>query len=100
MSTAPSKTAGEKAKIEIFLKATGNAPILKNKKWQVHRGKKIEWIAEFLRKTLKCDPSESIFLYINQAFAPSPDREIGSLYESYGVEGRLIIHYAKTEAWG
>ncbi|XP_077975583.1 ubiquitin-like protein ATG12 [Styela clava] len=88
------------SKIDVLLRPAGDAPILKRKKWQVDPAKKVEWIAGFLRKLLKCEQSESIFLYVNQAFAPSPDRDIGTLYECFGGDGKLVLHYAKTQAWG
>ncbi|CAG5093635.1 Similar to Atg12: Ubiquitin-like protein ATG12 (Rattus norvegicus) [Cotesia congregata] len=64
----------DKTKIDILLKATGNAPIMKKKKWA--------------------------FLYINQTFAPAPDQTVKNLYDCYGTDGKLIIHYCKSQAWG
>ncbi|XP_013789132.1 autophagy protein 12-like [Limulus polyphemus] len=90
----------EKVKIDILLKATADAPIMKRKKWAVDPCKKIGWIIEFIRRYLKLDPSESLFLYVNQAFAPSPDQEVRNLYECFGADGKLVLHYAKTQAWG
>lgn len=86
--------------INVLLQATGDAPILKKKNWNVKSEKTVEFVATFIRKLLKCEPSESLFLYVNQAFAPSMDREIGSLYDCYGSDGKLVLHYAKSEAWG
>jgi len=87
-------------KVEVLLRPTGDAPILKRKKWQVDPSQTVQWVIQFLRKLLKCEQADSLFLYVNQAFAPSPDREIGSLYECFGVDGKLVLHYAKTQAWG
>uniref|UniRef100_A0A2S2PS79 Ubiquitin-like protein ATG12 n=1 Tax=Schizaphis graminum TaxID=13262 RepID=A0A2S2PS79_SCHGA len=89
-----------KEKIEILLKATGNAPILKRKKWMVEKEKTVASINDFLRKLLKLESSDSLFLYVNQAFAPSPDQTMNNLYECYNTDGRLILHYCKTQAWG
>ncbi|XP_058463327.1 autophagy protein 12-like [Malaya genurostris] len=87
-------------KIDIILHATGNAPILKQKKWAVDQEKSISAIIKFIHKYLKLEPGEKLFLYINQTFAPSPDQIIKNLYECYGANGKLVLHYAKSQAWG
>jgi len=93
-------TTDNKEKIEILLKATGNAPILKTKKWMVEKEKTVAAINDFLRKLLKLDSSDTLFLYVNQAFAPAPDQTMKNLFECYSTDGRLILYYCKTQAWG
>lgn len=46
--------------VDVLLKATGNAPIMKTKKWTVDKDKKIGWIIEFIKKYLKLEKSESL----------------------------------------
>ncbi|CAH8459850.1 unnamed protein product [Heterobilharzia americana] len=87
-------------KVVLLLKATGNAPVMKKMKWSVSRKQKIHWVVDFIRKYISCAPSESLFLYVNQCFAPAMDAEIGPLYDCFSVEGKLILHYCKTQAWG
>ncbi|ETN65795.1 autophagy-specific 12 [Anopheles darlingi] len=87
-------------KIDIVLHATGSAPILKQKKWSVDQEKPISAIIKFIHKYLKLDAEERLFLYINQTFAPAPDQVIKNLYDCYGTNGKLVLHYAKTQAWG
>lgn len=87
-------------KVILLLKAAGNAPVMKKMKWSVSRKQKIHWVVDFIRKYISCAPSESLFLYVNQCFAPAMDAEIGSLYDCFSVEGKLILHYCKTQAWG
>ncbi|CAD0254283.1 unnamed protein product [Spodoptera exigua] len=89
-----------KVKIDILLKATGNAPIMKKKKWAVDAEKPIGWIMEFVKKYLKLEPNEKLFLYVNQTFAPSPDQLVKNLYECFGTDGKLVLHYCKSQAWG
>ncbi|XP_060532298.1 autophagy protein 12-like [Cylas formicarius] len=89
-----------KSKVDILLKPTGNAPIMKKKKWSVDSDKPIAWITEFIKKYIKLDPNEKLFLYINQSFAPSPDQIVRNLYDCYSTEGKLVLHYCKTQAWG
>ena len=90
----------KESKVEVLLRPAGNAPILKKKKWHVDPNQSVGYVIGFLRSLLKCDVSDSLFLYVNQAFAPSPDRKIGSLYECFGAEKKLVLHYAKSQAWG
>ncbi|XP_071813427.1 ubiquitin-like protein ATG12 [Apostichopus japonicus] len=102
--TSPSNNArpvqSKSDKVDILLKATGDAPILKKKKWAVPGDRTISGIIDFLKKYLRCQPSESVFLYVQQTFSPSPDQQISNLYECYGSDGKLVLHYCKSEAWG
>lgn len=40
------------------------------------------------------------FLYVNQTFAPAPDQIIKNLYDCYGSNGKLVLYYCKSQAWG
>ena len=40
------------------------------------------------------------FLYINQAFQPAPDEILLNLYTRFKVDGKLMVYYARTPAWG
>ncbi|XP_070166576.1 autophagy protein 12-like [Polyergus mexicanus] len=90
----------DKTKIDILLKATANAPIMKKKKWSVCQDNPIGRISEFIKKYLKLESNERLFLYVNQTFAPAPDQTVKNLYECYGADGKLVIHYCKSQAWG
>ncbi|XP_018306772.1 autophagy protein 12-like isoform X2 [Mycetomoellerius zeteki] len=90
----------DKSKIDILLKATANAPIMKQKKWSVCQDNPIGRISEFIKKYLKLDSNERLFLYVNQTFAPAPDQTVKNLYDCYGADGKLVIHYCKSQAWG
>ncbi|KAH9512273.1 Ubiquitin-like protein [Bulinus truncatus] len=85
---------------DILLKPAGDAPIMKKKKWTVDRTKKICWVSDFIKKYIKIEPSDSLFLYVNQSYAPSPDTDIGSIFDCFGSDGKLVLHYCKTQAWG
>ncbi|KAJ1505456.1 Ubiquitin-like protein [Coelomomyces lativittatus] len=54
----------------------------------------------FLRRELRLKKDGSLFLYINQAFAPNPDEKLGNLYDCFGSDGHLIVNYCTTPAWG
>lgn len=46
--------------MDILLKPTGNAPIIKKKKWTVDGDKKISWVIKFMRKYLKLESNEKL----------------------------------------
>lgn len=50
----------DKQKVDILLKPTGNAPIMKKKKWTVDSDKPIGWIVEFIKKYLKLEANEKL----------------------------------------
>nr|XP_022317492.1 ubiquitin-like protein ATG12 isoform X1 [Crassostrea virginica] len=77
--TSPSHAV--ESKIDVLLKPAGDAPIMKKKKWAVDRNKRIGWVGEFIKKYLKLTAQDSVFLYVNQSFAPTPDTEIGSVFD-------------------
>ncbi|XP_072884817.1 ubiquitin-like protein ATG12 isoform X2 [Hemitrygon akajei] len=86
--------------VDILLKAVGDTPIMKQKKWTVERSRTIQALGQFVKKFLKLEPLEQLFIYVNQSFAPSPDQEVGTLYECFGSDGKLVLHYCKNQAWG
>lgn len=97
---SPAKSAGSSSKIDVLLKPAGNAPILKKKKWTVDRHKQIGWICDFIRKLIRTETEDSVFVYVNQSFSPSPDTEMGTLFDCFGSDGKLVIYYCRTQAWG
>ncbi|KAH3778735.1 hypothetical protein DPMN_180206 [Dreissena polymorpha] len=86
--------------VNVLLKAAGDAPILKKKKYTLERNKRIAYISTFLSKLIKLESGESIFLYVNQSFAPALDSEVGSVFDCFGSDGKLVLHYCKSQAWG
>uniref|UniRef100_A0A1A8SJE5 Ubiquitin-like protein ATG12 n=1 Tax=Nothobranchius rachovii TaxID=451742 RepID=A0A1A8SJE5_9TELE len=100
ISTDPSATNDEKKKIDVLLKAVGDTPIMKKKKWAVDRGRTLQSLSQFISRFLKLDASEQLFIYVNQSFAPSPDQEVGILFDCFGSDGKLVLHYCKSQAWG
>jgi ubiquitin-like protein ATG12 len=87
-------------KIEVRLQPTGDAPIMKKRKWAVDPQKTIGQINKFVRGYIKLDEKENLFMYVNQAFAPSPDQTVQNLYECFGSDGNIVLHYSKNQAWG
>ncbi|XP_063900462.1 uncharacterized protein LOC135120035 [Zophobas morio] len=87
-------------KVIIRFRAVGDAPILKKIKYKVTAEDDFKTIIIFLRSLLKCSSSETLFLYINQAFSPSPDEPIKNLFEMFAKDNKLDIFYCKSPAWG
>ena len=85
------------AKVVVLLKATGDAPILKQNKFKISAHEKFEKVVSFLGTQLG---KKQIFAYLNSAFTPRYDETVAKLYEWYGVEGKLVVNYATTPAWG
>ncbi|XP_020083414.1 ubiquitin-like protein ATG12 isoform X2 [Ananas comosus] len=61
-------------KVVIHLRPTGDVPILKQAKFK--------------------------FVYINSAFSPNPDELVIDLYNNFGFDGKLVVNYASSMAWG
>ncbi|VDM20070.1 unnamed protein product [Wuchereria bancrofti] len=87
--------------VEILLKAVGDAPILKQNKWTVDEKKTVAELCIFLRSYMKLNDSDSLLLFINQCFAPSPDQTVRNLKDCFAPgDSKLVINYSKTQAWG
>uniref|UniRef100_A0ABM5FT14 Ubiquitin-like protein ATG12 n=1 Tax=Pogona vitticeps TaxID=103695 RepID=A0ABM5FT14_9SAUR len=66
-------------KIDVLLKAVGDTPIMKTKKWTVERTRTIQGLIDFIKKFLKLLASEQL---------------------CFGSDGKLVLHYCKSQAWG
>lgn len=89
-----------KDKITIMFKSTGDAPILKQRKFLIDPSKDVSWLMGFLRRQLKLQISDALFLYVSQSFVPPPDQVIRNLYECFGADRKLIFNYSLNPAWG
>uniref|UniRef100_A0A8C7LX83 Ubiquitin-like protein ATG12 n=1 Tax=Oncorhynchus mykiss TaxID=8022 RepID=A0A8C7LX83_ONCMY len=79
--TEDSGMADDKKKIDVLLKAVGDTPIMKTKKWSVEKGRTVQSLSQFISRFLKMEANEQLFIYVNQSFSPSPDQEVGVLFE-------------------
>ena len=78
----------------------GAPPALTRDKWNVTRDKTIGAITNFVKKPLKMEAHQTLFMYVKQTFSPSADVEVGKLYDCFGSDGQLVLHFCMTEAWG
>ena len=111
---------GSSNKVRVHFVAVGSAPLMKRNKFQIGANEPFRSVMVFLHRMLKKSPdpkkegnfanttnissvsggSESLFLYCNAAFVPSPDERLGDLSDCFSVRGDLVIHYSFQEAWG
>jgi len=67
-------------KIVVRFRAVGSAPVPRRDVVKVVSTNKFEAVVAYLRKTLKVQETESVFLYINNTFAPALDEVVGNLW--------------------
>ncbi|KAJ9081320.1 Ubiquitin-like protein [Entomophthora muscae] len=87
-------------KVIVRFRAVGNAPIMKRNHYNIKTTFKFRALTNFLRKELGYKSSESLFLYVNSSFAPSPDESVSNLFKCFQVDNQLIINYCTSQAWG
>lgn len=97
-----SSNPSDQKKLVVLFKNTGSAPILSSPRWNVNASSTIEDMVRFLRKILniKKDKSQSIFIYVNQSFAPALDQTIQNLFDCFETDKKLILYYSVVQAWG
>lgn len=98
---APSAAAsGGKVRCHLRSIGGGGAPILTKNKFKIDGTSSISAVDAFLRKQLKLDSGQSLFIYVNDAFAPTPEQDLQQLYDCFAVGGELVLNYSITEAYG
>ncbi|KAG8718929.1 hypothetical protein FRC12_011937 [Ceratobasidium sp. 428] len=90
----------ESTRVLIQFKAVGNAPIMKKNEYGISSSQPFQAIVKFLRGQLGLKSGDPLFTYINLSFAPAPDERISNLFKSFAVDGKLIVNYCSTAAWG
>ncbi|KAG7379004.1 Ubiquitin-like protein [Phytophthora pseudosyringae] len=88
------------APVTLQFVAVGSAPLLKRTKFTVSGHDQLSVVYKFLKKQLRLKEAESLFVYCNSSFAPSPDQRLSSLFESFQVGDVLVLNYSLTQAWG
>ncbi|OBT86908.1 hypothetical protein VE02_04389 [Pseudogymnoascus sp. 03VT05] len=102
-ATAALKDAGafDKPKVTVRFKAIGSAPILKQPVCRINATQRFEAVVAYLRRVVKCGPQDSVFLYVNNTFAPSLDEIVGNLHRVSPLPGSLELLQANVlgTAW-
>ena len=88
-------------KLIVLLKATGDAPRLKQSKVKVNTSCEFVEVVLHLSRVLK-QKSVGIFVYLNGGFTPSYNEHVGRLARWYGSGGggELVVHYCLQAAYG
>ncbi|KAI2627047.1 ubiquitin-like autophagy protein Apg12 [Hypomontagnella submonticulosa] len=96
-------SAGEfdQEKILVRFKAVASAPQLKREVRRISASQKFEAVVSHLRKALRLNPTDGLFLYVNSAFAPALDEIVGNLHRCFkDSNDQLIVVYSITPAFG
>jgi ubiquitin-like protein ATG12 len=85
-------TAGDfpEEKVTIRFKPIGSAPVPNRPIAKVSATQKFEVVVGYLRKILRIKDTDSLFLYVNSAFAPSLDEVVGNLHRVGSTTRRVL----------
>ncbi|KAJ6437818.1 ubiquitin-like autophagy protein Apg12 [Purpureocillium lavendulum] len=64
-----------------FKPVGGAAPALAQDLVKITATRRFEEVVRYLRRKLRCKDTDSVFLYVNSAFAPSLDEVVGNLHQ-------------------
>lgn len=68
-------------KVVVRFKPVGAAPALAQDLCKITATRRFEEVVRYLRRKLRCGDTDSVFLYVNSAFAPSLDEVVGNLHQ-------------------
>ncbi|XP_027908494.1 ubiquitin-like protein atg12 isoform X2 [Vigna unguiculata] len=77
LKTMSAESPSSIRKVVVHLRATGDAPILKQSKFKIAGTDKFVKVIDFLRRQLH---RETMFVYVNSAFSPNPDELVIDLF--------------------
>ena len=69
------------AKVTLSLKPVGQTSALAIKNIAVVRSKNLSEVSSLIKTKLGCKPTDTVFIYVRSAFAPSPDSRVGDLFD-------------------
>lgn len=95
-ATAALASAGtfSQEKVTVRFKPTGAAPPLSQEISKINATRKFEEIVRYLRRKLKSKDTDSVFLYVNDAFAPSLDEVVGNLHQVSAGHSCISSHHS------
>ena len=77
-------------KVIVRFRPVGNAPAIRNQRVKVTSSQKFENVVVHVRKSLKVKETDSVFLYINNTFAPALDEVVGNLWRVGYTEVNIL----------
>ncbi|RDA90991.1 hypothetical protein CP533_3123 [Ophiocordyceps camponoti-saundersi (nom. inval.)] len=88
-------------KVVVRFKPVGAAPALAQDLCKISATRRFEEVVRYLRRKLRCAETDSVFLYVNSAFAPSLDEVVGNLHQCFkNAHDQLVVAYSITPAFG
>jgi ubiquitin-like protein ATG12 len=99
-SSPPSPAKPSEEKVIVMFKSAGGAPALKKKKFFISGASSFQMIIDFLRKQLKLQPTDPLYLFVSDTFQPHPEETVADLFKCFQSGGQLIISYCYNVAWG
>ncbi|KAI1005971.1 hypothetical protein K3495_g2248 [Podosphaera aphanis] len=91
----------QKAKVTVQFNAVGTAMRLRQNVCKISSTQRFEAVVLYLRKMLKVDQNENLFLYVNSSFAPALDEVVGNLHRCFkNSNDHLVVTYSVTPAFG
>lgn len=94
--TQPSTTAASK-KVMIRFQPIGSIPAVKPALCNVSTDNAFSTVVLFLQRKLG---RQFVFCYINNSFAPTPDQNVGDLWNQFHTNNELIVNYCAIVAFG
>ena len=83
--------------VNVHFRATASAPVLRQQKFKISSRFKLWQVEKLLRNMLKMTDRDSLFLYVDSAFAPQKDVDMKTLHKvRRGAFGRQGMGYE----WG
>lgn len=83
-------------KVVVRFKAVGSAAQLAQDVCKISAARRFEEVVRYLRRKLRCGEADSVFLYVNSAFAPSLDEVVGNLHQ---VSTAFLYAYLLSSVW-
>lgn len=93
----PGATKAEK--VTIRFQAIGSTPSITPRIFMISSTQTVSTLMKFLIKKLRIK-NNTIYLYIQNSFQPTPDEVIGDLFLLFKTNNELVISYCKTIAFG
>lgn len=86
-------------KISIRFQSIGSTPKITPNNFKITRKQNVSTLIKFMVKRLRLR-QQSIYLYIQNSFQPTPDENLGELYDNFKTNNELIIGYCHSIAFG
>lgn len=106
-------------KVNLYLRAIGDAPVLNRNKFKLSSSKSIldidrycisntvtfrfkaygvlsypcEFVDRYLRKSLSLAQDKVLYLYCGQGFTPPLDQTVGDLFDCFHTNNELVLSY-------